>query len=144
MIPFSMIRKRPVWSSCLVYGFLMSQLFTTSYYLPIYFQGVKGVSPTLSGVYLLPSILSRLFLAIGSGILGKYIYPPGIVGIADDWTVGKLGYYLPFSLFSAVLLAISNRFLSTLSPGASTGNWIGYQILLGAGCVRQGEGPNRV
>jgi hypothetical protein len=134
MIPFSMIRKRPVWSSCLVYGFLMSQLFTTSYYLPIYFQGVKGVSPTLSGVYLLPSILSQLFLAIGSGIPGKYIYPPGIVGIADDWTVGKLGYYLPFSLFSAVLLAISNGLLSTLSPGTSTGKWIGYQILLGAGC----------
>ncbi len=87
MIPFSMIRKRPVWSSCLVYGFLMSQLFTTSYYLPIYFQGVKGVSPTLSGIYLLPSILSQLFLAIGSGILGKYIYHPGMVGIA---TIGQL------------------------------------------------------
>ncbi len=79
------------------------------------------MSPTLSGVYLLPSILSQLSFAIGSGILGKNNCPPGIVGIADDWTVGKLGYYLPFSLFSAVLLAISNRLLSTLSPGASTG-----------------------
>lgn len=84
MIPMSMIRKRTVWSSCLVYGFLMSQLFTTSYYLPIYFQGVKGVSPTLSGVYLLPSILSQLFFAIGSGMLGKDICPPSIVGVADD------------------------------------------------------------
>lgn len=71
MIPLSMLRKKIVWSGCLVYGFLMSQMFTTSYYLPIYFQGVKGVSPTLSGVYLLPMILAQLFLAIGSGTIGK-------------------------------------------------------------------------
>jgi len=79
LIPLSMLRKRVVWSSSLVYGFLMSQMFTTSYYLPIYFQGVKGVTPTLSGVYLLPMILAQLFSAIGSGTLGKYIYPPGMV-----------------------------------------------------------------
>ncbi len=133
MIPLSMLRKRTVWSSCLVYGFLMSQMFCTSYYLPIYFQGVKGVSPTLSGVYLLPSILAQLFLAIGTGTMGKYIYPLGIVGVTDNQTVGKLGYYLPFSIFSAVLIAISNGLLSTFTPGTSTGKWIGYQILLGAG-----------
>lgn len=80
MIPLPMLGKRTVWASSLVYGFLMSQMFTTSYYLPIYFQGVKDVSPTLSGVYLLPMILSQLFLAIGAGTLGKDIYTPGIVG----------------------------------------------------------------
>ncbi|ERF72998.1 hypothetical protein EPUS_08855 [Endocarpon pusillum Z07020] len=116
MIPLPMLGKRTVWASSLVYGFLMSQMFTTSYYLPIYFQGVKDVSPTLSGVYLLPMILSQLFLAIGAGTL-----------------VGKLGYYLPFSLLSGVLLAIGNGLVSTFTPGTSTGRWIGYQILLGAG-----------
>ena len=70
MIPLSMLSQRIVWSSCLVFGFLMSQMFATSYYLPIYFQGVKGVSPTLSGVYLLPMILAQLSLAVGAGILG--------------------------------------------------------------------------
>ena len=84
MIPFSMLRKRTVWTSCLVYGFLMSQMFTASYYLPIYFQGVKGASPTLSGVYLLPLILSQVACAIGSGTLGEYHYRSGLVGIADD------------------------------------------------------------
>lgn len=73
MIPLSMIRKRTVWSSSLVYGFLMSQMFCTSCYLPIYFQGIKDVSQTLSDVYLLPSMLSQLFFAIGSGMLGMYI-----------------------------------------------------------------------
>jgi MFS family permease len=70
MIPFSMARKRTVWASCLVYGFMIAQVFCGSYYLPIYFQGVKGVTPTLSGVYLLPTLLSQLFSAISSGMLG--------------------------------------------------------------------------
>jgi hypothetical protein len=71
MIPFSMARKRTVWASCLTYGFFLGQLFCVSYYLPIYFQGVKGVSPTMSGVYVLPSVLSHVFAAVASGMLGE-------------------------------------------------------------------------
>lgn len=49
----------------------MGQLFCASYYLPIYFHGVKGVSPTMSGVYLMPSILSHIVAAVSSGMLRK-------------------------------------------------------------------------
>jgi hypothetical protein len=71
MIPFSMVRQRIVWASCLTYGFFMGQLFCVSYYLPIYFQGVKGVSPTMSGVYILPIVLSHVFAGVASGMLGE-------------------------------------------------------------------------
>jgi len=70
----------------------MSTMFCTSYYLPIYFQSVKGATPTLSGVYLLPSVIAQLICAIGAGKL-----------------VGKIGYYLPFSLFSAVSYSTPSR-----------------------------------
>lgn len=70
MIPFSMAKKTIIWSSCMTYGLFMAQQFCMSYYLPLYFQGAKGVSPTLSGVYLLPSIVSQVIAAVGSGILG--------------------------------------------------------------------------
>ncbi|KAF3054874.1 putative HC-toxin efflux carrier TOXA [Daldinia childiae] len=116
MIPFSMTRKRTVWTSSLSYGLLMSQLFCLSYYLPVYFQGVKGATPLLSGVYLLPSILGQLFTSVLSG-----------------WLVGRVGYYLPFSLIGAVMVTIANGILSTLSPTTSTGEWIGYQIIHGVG-----------
>jgi Fungal trichothecene efflux pump (TRI12) len=76
MIPFSMARKRIVWASCLTYGLIMGQLFCVSYYLPIYFQGVKGVSPTLSGVYILPSVLSHIVASVVSGMLREYLYLP--------------------------------------------------------------------
>lgn len=85
-------------------------------YLPIYFQGVRGKSPSISGVYLLPSILGQLFSAVVSGK-----------------AVGVLGYYLPWSVASAVLTSVGYGLLSTLDPRTPTGNWIGYQILFGVG-----------
>ena len=71
MIPFSMMRKRIVWCSCLVNFFFMGDMISMSFYLPIYFQAVKDVSPTMSGVYLLPSILSQMLMAKLSGWSGR-------------------------------------------------------------------------
>ncbi|PMD64171.1 MFS general substrate transporter [Hyaloscypha bicolor E] len=116
MIPFSTMGKRTVWSSCVTYGLFMGQLFTVSYYLPIYFQGVKGASPTMSGVYVLPIIGFHILAGLISGVL-----------------IGKLGYYLPFSVLGSLLVAIANGLLSTSSPGTSTGRWVGYQIIGGVG-----------
>jgi len=70
MIPFSIMRRRVVWCSCLVAFFYFGGMLSFIYYLPIYFQAVKGVSPTLSGVYLLPSILSQIVFSVLSGFLG--------------------------------------------------------------------------
>jgi len=116
MVAFSMVKQRIIWSSCLTYGFFLAQLVCVSYYLPIYFQGVKGVSPTLSGVYILPIVLSHVLAGSSSGIL-----------------VGRVGYYLPFQIVGSALATIANGLLSTLSPGTSTGKWIGYQIIAGVG-----------
>jgi MFS family permease len=72
MVPFSIVKKTVVWSSCLVCLFFFGALITWTYYLPIYFQAVKGVSPTLSGVYVLPGVLSQIAMAIISGVLGRH------------------------------------------------------------------------
>jgi hypothetical protein len=71
MIPLSVIRQRVVWSSCLVMALFFGQVLTTIYYLPIYFQSVKGYSPIRSGVDLLPTILPQITFAILSGVLGN-------------------------------------------------------------------------
>lgn len=70
MIPFSIMRRKVVWSSCLVAFFFFGGMLSFSYYMPIYFQAVKGVSPTMSGVYLLPSISSQILFSVLSGFLG--------------------------------------------------------------------------
>lgn len=43
----------------------------SAYYMPIYFQAVRGVSAAKSGVYTLPSVLSQMLFSGVSGYLGK-------------------------------------------------------------------------
>jgi hypothetical protein len=86
MVPFSMVRQRVVWSSCLVIAFFFGGLLLFSYYLPIYFQAVKGASPAMSGVYILPGILSQMVMAALSGALGKL---PNFNAIHDYQRLGS-------------------------------------------------------
>lgn len=71
LIPRSLMGKRPVWSSCATYGLSMGSLFTASYYLPIYFQEIRGSSPFMSGVQILPNIIPQVIMAVLCGTLGN-------------------------------------------------------------------------
>ncbi|KOS46690.1 hypothetical protein ACN38_g2363 [Penicillium nordicum] len=116
MIPGSVAGKRQVWCSCLFMGFFSGSLLVFSYYLPIYFQAVKDVSPTLSGVYMLPGILGQVVMAMVSGFV-----------------IGETGYYLPWALGSAILVAIGAGLVSTFQPHTSTVKWVMYQFIAGFG-----------
>lgn len=50
---------------------------------------------------------------------------------ANILAVGRLGYYLPWQVASAMMWCVASGLLSTLSLHTSTGRWIGYQILMG-------------
>lgn len=71
MIPLAMVARRNVWASSVVMVAIFGLMLSASYYLPVYFQAVKNASPMLSGVYILPSILSQLLAAVISGALSK-------------------------------------------------------------------------
>ena len=71
MVPLNLLKKQTVWASCATGLFFAGSLFITGYYLPIYFQAVKGVSPLMSGVDVLPNILPQMFLSIVAGKLGE-------------------------------------------------------------------------
>lgn len=116
MVPLSLFRERVVVAGGLTNLCLFSCTFITSYFLPIYFQSVQGSSPFTAGVHMLPSIISQLITAVLSG-----------------FAVTKLGYYLPWAIFSAVLTSIGAGLISTWTVGTNTGTWIGYQIILGVG-----------
>lgn len=72
LLPMAIIRRRVVWMSGLNFALMTATVFGSSYYLPIYYQAVKGVSAVLSGVYLLAIILPQLVAAVVSGSLGKF------------------------------------------------------------------------
>ncbi|KAI1384344.1 MFS general substrate transporter [Hypoxylon trugodes] len=89
---------------------------TSLYWLPVWFQAIKGANALRSGVMILPLILSQLVASVVSGAL-----------------VQKTGYYLPETIGGNALVAIGAGLTSTFSPNTSEGEIIGYQILLGAG-----------
>lgn len=71
MIPLSLLRNRVVGIICCVAFFFFAMMQLVTYYLPIYFQAVRGDSPMISGVHLLPSILSQLLAILFSGAAGQ-------------------------------------------------------------------------
>ncbi|KAF2177954.1 efflux pump protein [Zopfia rhizophila CBS 207.26] len=116
MIPPSMASQRIVYTSAINGSALVAAILVAAQYLPIYFQGVLGYGPAMSGVNTLPGILSQLLMVILSGIL-----------------IQKAGYYLPFAVAGSAISAVGNGLVSMFSPSTKTATWIGYQIILGSG-----------
>ncbi|KAJ5714091.1 uncharacterized protein N7483_011272 [Penicillium malachiteum] len=105
MIPFQMVKKRVIYCCGLNIFFLYANNVVTAYYLAIYFQGVRGKTPTLSGVYTLPRILGQMICGILAG----------------------------FTVIGTALAAVGSGLISTFTKNTNTGTWIGYQIIAGVG-----------
>ncbi|GAW20868.1 hypothetical protein ANO14919_103800 [Xylariales sp. No.14919] len=86
------------------------------FYLPIWFQAVRGASATQSSVNSLPLMISfTLAATVAGGVVSTY------------------GYYTPFMYGPAVLGSIGVGLMTTFTTDISTGKWIGYQIIFGTG-----------
>ncbi|CAK7201788.1 hypothetical protein SEUCBS139899_004503 [Sporothrix eucalyptigena] len=117
LLPFRLLRYGHVNIFCGLTSLTQAaSVFILMSYLPIWFQGVKGATPIVSGVMLLPTIVSQLVAALLCGFL-----------------VQRTGYYLPEVIGGNSFVAIASGLFTTFSPSTNTGEWIGYQILGGAG-----------
>lgn len=95
---------------------LSAAYFIALYYLPIWFQAIKGASPVHSGIMNLPMLLGVVIMSMISGIL-----------------ITLLGYYLPFMVISTVVAAIGMGLLSTLHVDSDSRTWLGFEALFGLG-----------
>jgi MFS family permease len=90
VLPLHLFKLRTFSVTSLV-GFIVGfAMFGAITYLPAFFQVVRGISPTISGLYLLPLMAGLLLVSISSGQIisrtGKYRFFP-IAG-AGFMTVG--------------------------------------------------------
>jgi len=115
-IPPRIIKQRTVASSAWFGVSLGAAFFLFVYYLPIWFQAIKGVSATKSGIMSLPLILGVVICSVVAG---------GLVTV--------FGYYAPFMIASSVLMAIGAGLLTTFKVNTGHAEWIGYQALFGIG-----------
>lgn len=115
-VPTSIINNRDIWFGALFAACTSAAMFVAVTYLPIYFQAAKGASALTSGLDVMPLILGFLVFSILSGIL-----------------TSVTGYYNPSLFLCTVFGSVGAGLLSTLRFDTPTGQWIGYQVLLGAG-----------
>ena len=71
MFPLKLIAKKQIWTSCLLGASLFASILGTSYYLSIYFQSVRQLTPFKAGVSMLPAIIGQLVFAVSCGALSK-------------------------------------------------------------------------
>jgi EmrB/QacA subfamily drug resistance transporter len=90
-------------------------LFGTVSFLPLFLQVVHGVSPTISGVYLLPQVVGLLLTSVGSGQL-----------------IARTGRYKIYPIVGTALLAVALFLLSRLDEHTSTALTSVYFFVLGA------------
>ncbi|KAK0130030.1 hypothetical protein ONS96_000568 [Cadophora gregata f. sp. sojae] len=91
---------------------IQTQLF--AFYLPFWFQAVKGDSALESGTDLLPLLLLIFISSVITGI-----------------SVSRIRYYTPFAIFGSCLSAIGAGIHITLEVNSSTAKWVGYQVIYG-------------
>ncbi|CAK5276777.1 unnamed protein product [Mycena citricolor] len=115
-VPPRIIKMRSIGFSSFFAFSLNSSFFIIQFYLPIWFQAIKGVSPVKSGIDNIPLVLSLILASIVVGGL-----------------VSKIGYYTPFMLAASVVTAIAAGLISTFTTTTGHAEWIGYQVLFGFG-----------
>lgn len=116
MLPMSILLNRTVASSSLTLAFAYGAIFSVIYYLPEWFQVVKGVGPIRSGVMSLPTFIPQIAAALLSGALAP-----------------KLGLLNPWVYIGCSFMAIGMGLYSTFDVSTNSAHWIGYQILPGIG-----------
>ncbi|KAF2401209.1 MFS general substrate transporter [Trichodelitschia bisporula] len=116
-IPLRIMKNRTITAAALTLSFLSMGIYTHVFYLPFYFQAVKGTTAEQSGIRCIAYLISN---TIGAIFIG------GIVTV--------VGYYSPFIWAGTALFTVGSGLLFTLKVDSSRGVWIGYQILAGFGC----------
>jgi EmrB/QacA subfamily drug resistance transporter len=115
VLPLKLFRNS-VFTVCSAIGLAAGfAMFGALSYLPLFLQVVHGVSPTVSGLYLLPMVLGMLLTSIGSGQL-----------------IARTGRYKVFPIVGTALLTVALYLLSTLDETTASLVMNVYFFFLGA------------
>lgn len=71
-IPRRIIAQRSVALGCIIALCIGAAFLTLVYFIPIYFQAIKGVTAIRSGVMILPIVISDVMFSIAAGVLSRF------------------------------------------------------------------------
>lgn len=110
---FSSVSKVATLAVVFFHGFVF---ISGSYYLPLYFQAIRGASPIQSGVDLLPTAISLAISSIATGLFVK-----------------KVGKFLPPIYFGLFMMTLGYGLFTDFDASSSWTKLIIYQIIAGLG-----------
>lgn len=110
------IKIRGIYCGILYSLFVSGAMVTLVYYLPLWFQAIKGTSAVQSGIDTLPMVLSLMFGAILAGAV-----------------ITATGWYNPWMFFCTIFISTGMGLIMTLKTNTAAVKWIGYQIVFGIG-----------
>ncbi|RGP75264.1 aflatoxin efflux pump aflt [Fusarium sporotrichioides] len=115
-IPVKVITQRTMLACAWISIFAGGGMMVAVYYVPLWFQATKDVSPVDSGIYTIPLVLSLVVASIMSAAFTQ-----------------KIGYYVPSMIICPCIMSIGQGLLTTLKPDIGSSHWIAYQFLVGYG-----------
>ena len=116
ILPLQLFRTRDVWVTSVVGLIVGFALIGSVTYLPVFLQIVKGLSPTESGLRMVPLMAGTLVTSILAGQL-----------------VSRTGKYKLFPIIGTTIVAISLLLISRMTAETSTLGASLYMLLLGLG-----------
>ncbi|OZJ04158.1 hypothetical protein BZG36_03109 [Bifiguratus adelaidae] len=116
VIPYHLFRLRTPMAIFITQFFFGMAFLTCVFYLPLYFQVVKGHSATTSGLDLLPFLLAVVVFSIAAGIA---------TSIVDT--------YRPFIWVGSLLVVVCGVLLRMLDANSNQGKQIGFLLIGGVG-----------
>ena len=116
ILPLQLFRTRDVWVTSVVGLIVGFALIGSVTYLPVFLQIVKGLSPTESGLRMVPLMAGTLVTSIIAGQL-----------------VSRTGKYKLFPIIGTTIVAISLFLISRMTAETSTLGASLYMLLLGLG-----------
>ena len=126
ILPLHILNSWEMWILIIQTGCSIGMLFITIYYIPLYFQFVRGESTIRSAVDLLPFLLTSVSAMLISGRL-----------------ITSFGYYKLWFIAGSSLALIMSVCLYTAEIDTSHGQIYGYLILggVGTGLYAMNAGP---
>lgn len=115
-IPPKVASQRTVAAASCFAFFNYAQFFIFVYFIPIYFQAIKGVDAEQSGINTIPLIVANNVASLTSGILTT-----------------KFGSYVQYFYGCSILTSIGGGLITTWQVDSPSSKWIGYQIISGFG-----------
>ena len=116
LMPPRIVTQRTVAASCGMSFMVYAALINLTYFLPVWFQAIRGVSALRSGINMIPYFVVNAVFSLAAGCF-----------------VSKTGYAMPPAVIGSAIGTVGLGLMTLLRVDTTTAQWAGYQVLTSAG-----------